>query len=159
MKKLSIKWFDLLKWSTQFFLSSLLLILAYKLFIIGGEGGTVGILRNIVLYFPLAGVIGVILGDLSLYKGKKFVISAVPILIALSFVGVLLGLILVDVLKCRYPISNVGDIIGIGLTLCATTAPPIIIYNYLTRSTRKYSAEVKEEESKKQKDEGWLSDN
>ncbi len=152
MKKSIIKWFDLLKWSTQFFLSSLLLILAYKLFVIGGERGTVVVLRNIFLYCPLADAIGVILGDLSLYKGKKFIISAVPVAIFFSFVGVYLGLLLGDLLKCRYPISNVGDFVGIVLSLGATTTPPIICYNALTKSMRKYSSEEKPKEEKKEID-------
>ncbi|MHC4530218.1 MAG: hypothetical protein ACYS18_03930 [Planctomycetota bacterium] len=113
------------------------------------------ILRQLLPPCILAITIGVILGDLSLL-GKKFIIilSAVPIVIVLSFVGLMLGLFFAElVFKFHLPISNVKDVIGIVLFFGATTAPPIIIYNYLTKSTRKYSAEVKEEESKKQQDE------
>ena len=150
MKRLIIKWFDLVKWSAQFFLSTFLLILAYKIFMRGGDRGT--IIGDLIVPCPLAIALGVILGDLSLYKGKKFIISAIPVAIAFSYIGLFGGAFFAEVMfNLDHPI-NVESIIGIAFFFGATTAPPIICYNSLTKSMRKYWLEEKAKEEKKEID-------
>lgn len=149
MKRIIINKSDIIKWLTQFVLSSVFVILACKFFVKGGSRGT--IVGDILISCPLASAIGVILGDLSLYKGKKFIISTIPVVIVSAFIGVFVGLFCVDLVAPLYKLPYVGLYIAYAFCLAATTAPPIICYNAMTKSMRKYWTEVQEEESKKQK--------
>ncbi|UCF42251.1 MAG: hypothetical protein JSV99_06455 [Planctomycetota bacterium] len=131
MKRVIANKADIIKWLTQFCVSSLFVTLAGKFFVGGGTAGM--IFRDLFLYCSLAIAVGVILGDLSLYKGKKFIVSAVPVAIGSAFMGVFLWLLFVDSLRQLH----VGYFIEMVFFWAVTTAPSIICYNAMTRLMRR----------------------
>lgn len=70
-----------IKWFSQFFLSSLFILIAARYLVPGGSKGM--ILRAIFIVVPLGATAGIVLGDIPLYRGCKF--SVVSLIVAFFF--------------------------------------------------------------------------
>lgn len=135
MRKLNIKWFDLAKWLTQFFLSSFLILLVDKCLIDGGDKGT--IVMQYLVFVTLAATLGTITGDISLYRGDKFTPFSVLVAIIFGYIGAFIGLIVISRFESIYPVHKAVEIIGDVVWLLVIIAPPIICYNGMTKVLRK----------------------
>ena len=140
MRKITLKKTDVFKWLTQFCVSSLFVMLAFKFFVYGGNKGA--IFGNVFVSCTLACALGVIVGDLSLYKRKKFIISTIPVLIVSALIGVWLGFFFIELVTPLSKLPHVGPYIDYAFWLAGTSVPPIICYNALTKSRRRYWAKV-----------------
>ncbi len=82
---------NIIKWCLQFFLSSLLSFLTLKYgrhFVGYGDQANMII---ILFCIPLASTAGVVLGDISLYKGKELINQAIVVALVLAVAGVVLS--------------------------------------------------------------------
>ncbi len=123
------------KWFVQFILASVLMILVAVF--LTGSGNMDEMFIRFMLRGTVAGCIGIILGDVSLYKGSRFILTAVPVTLFFCGIAILAGTFVGYYLNIIIPYSRTMSYAIFAVCWVGFIIPPLIIYNALTRAMRK----------------------
>lgn len=123
------------KWFMQFFLASVLMILVAVF--LTGSGAMDEMFIRFMLRGAVAGCIGIVLGDVSLYKGSRFILTAVPVTLFFCGVAILAGAFVGYYLNIITPYLGMMSYAIFAVCWAWFIMPPLIIYNAYTRAMRK----------------------
>jgi hypothetical protein len=91
------------------------------------------------IIIPIASTAGIVLGDLSLYKGEKLSIFSVSMTYCLGFIGLVVGMSLGEIFWEEFFPTSPGEAFLIlwEISLLGLIIPPLIGYNVVTYLRRK----------------------
>ena len=135
------------KWLTQVALSCLLSILAFMClrFLV-----RVRVMWVFWVFLPIPSTLGIVFGDLPLYKGKKLSVIVVSMTYCLGFIGLVIGTSLGQVFWDElFPDSLEEAFLVLSLTsLLGLIAPSLVGYNSLTFVQRKFKSRKSDKEER-----------
>ncbi|MHC4070000.1 MAG: hypothetical protein ACYSR8_10595 [Planctomycetota bacterium] len=125
----------ILKWVIQFVLGWVFTFLPYN-YLPGGGPNEAFILISFLIPMTFGSTIGVVLGDVKLYKRFRLSYGAVIAALFLAIVGFFFAFSFDELIQRFIPYSERNSLIRVAIGAAVMTVFPLITYNIITSKSR-----------------------